>query len=73
MKSQDSKPRKKGVVVEVLPNATFRVKLEDGGEALVHISGRMRQNFIRVLEGDEVEVELSVYDQSKGRIIYRYK
>lgn len=73
MKAKDPKLRKKGVVIEVLPNATFKVKLEDGERALAHISGKMRQNFIRVLEGDEVEVELSPYDKSKGRIVYRYK
>lgn len=73
MKAKDSKIRKQGMVAEVLPNATFRVKLESGDIILAHISGKMRKNFIRVLEGDEVEVELSPYDQSKGRIVYRHK
>lgn len=73
MKAKDLKLRKRGAVMEVLPNATFRVKLADGESVLAHISGKMRQNFIRVLEGDEVEVELSPYDKSKGRIVYRYK
>lgn len=62
-----------GVVSEVLPNAAFRVKLENGHEILAHISGKMRMNYIRILQGDKVTVELSPYDLSKGRITYRYK
>jgi translation initiation factor IF-1 len=62
-----------GVVSEVLPNATFRVKLENGHEILAHISGKMRMNYIKILQGDRVTVELSPYDLSKGRITYRYK
>lgn len=62
-----------GVVTESLPNAMFRVKLENGHQVLAHISGRMRKNFIRILEGDRVSVELSPYDLTRGRITYRFK
>jgi len=62
-----------GVVVETLPNASFQVKLEQGHIVLAHISGRMRMNFIKILPGDRVTIELSPYDLSRGRIIYRYK
>ncbi len=62
-----------GEVVEPLPNAMFRVELENGHKILAHISGKMRMNFIRILSGDKVKVELSPYDLSRGRIIYRYK
>jgi len=62
-----------GHVTEVLPNATFRVELENGHEVLAHLSGKMRQNYIRVLEGDRVKCELSPYDLSRGRVTYRYK
>ncbi len=62
-----------GVVIESLPNATFKVKLENGHEILAHISGKMRMNFIKILPGDRVTVEISVYDLSKGRIVYRHK
>lgn len=62
-----------GTVREVLPNATFRVELENGHEVLAYLSGKMRQNYIRVLEGDRVKVELSPYDLSRGRVTYRYK
>jgi len=62
-----------GVITETLPNATFRVKLENGHEIPAHISGKMRMHFIKILVGDKVSVELSPYDLSKGRIIYRYK
>ncbi|MHB1195060.1 MAG: translation initiation factor IF-1 [Longimicrobiales bacterium] len=62
-----------GTVKEVLPNATFRVQLENGHPVLAYLSGKMRQNYIRVLEGDRVKVELSPYDLSRGRITYRYK
>jgi translation initiation factor IF-1 len=62
-----------GVIEEALPNATFRVKLENGHEILAHVSGKMRMNFIKILHGDRVTVELSPYDLSKGRITYRYK
>lgn len=62
-----------GVVVEALPNATFRVELENGHKLLAHISGKMRMHFIRILPGDKVTVELSPYDLTRGRIVYRYK
>jgi translation initiation factor IF-1 len=61
------------VVVEPLPNAMFRVELENGHEVLAHISGKMRKHFIRILPGDKVLVELSPYDLKRGRIVYRYK
>lgn len=56
-----------------MPNATFRVKLDNGHEILAHISGKMRMHFIKILVGDRVTVEMSPYDLSKGRITYRYK
>jgi len=62
-----------GTVVEPLPNTMFRVELENGHKVLAHISGKMRKNFIRILPGDKVTVELSPYDLSRGRIIYRFK
>lgn len=62
-----------GTVVEALPNATFRVELENGHKLLAHISGKMRMHFIKILPGDKVTVELSPYDLSRGRIVYRYK
>ncbi len=62
-----------GVITEILPNTTFRVKLENGHEILAHISGKMRLHYIRILQGDKVSVELSPYDLTKGRITYRYK
>ena len=62
-----------GVVVESLPNATFRVKLENDHVILAHVSGKMRMHFIKILPGDRVTVEISVYDLSKGRITYRHK
>ena len=60
-----------GEVTEALPNGMFRVKLESGHEVLAHISGKMRINFIRILHGDRVKVELSPYDLTRGRIVYR--
>ncbi len=63
--------RLEGKVSEALPNAMFRVELENGHEVLAHVSGRMRVHFIRILPGDQVTVELSPYDLSKGRIVYR--
>ncbi len=62
-----------GNVVETLPNAMFRVELVNGMSILAHISGRMRMNFIRILPGDRVTVELSPYDLTRGRITYRHK
>jgi translation initiation factor IF-1 len=62
-----------GTVLETLPNAMFRVELENKHQVLAHVSGRMRKNFIRILPGDRVQVELSPYDLSRGRITYRFK
>lgn len=62
-----------GVIEEALSNAMFRVKLENGHEVVAHISGKMRMNYIRILPGDKVKLEMSPYDLSKGRIVYRYK
>ncbi len=62
-----------GTVVEALPNTTFRVELENGHLVLAHISGKMRQHYIRILPADKVVVELSPYDLTRGRITYRYK
>lgn len=62
-----------GTIIETLPNAMFKVRLENGHEILAHISGKMRMNFIKILVGDKVTVELSPYDLTKGRITYRYK
>ena len=62
-----------GTVVEPLPNAMFRVELENGHKVLAHVSGKIRMNFIRILPGDKVKIELSPYDLSRGRITYRYK
>ncbi len=62
-----------GKVVEPLPNAMFRVELESGHEVLAHISGKIRLNFIRILPGDRVRVELSPYDLARGRIVYRHR
>jgi translation initiation factor IF-1 len=63
----------KGTVVEALPNAMFRVELENGHRVLAHISGKMRMHFIKILSGDKVIVELSPYDLTRGRITYREK
>ena len=62
-----------GVIKETLPNATFIVSLDNGHEVLAHISGKMRMHFIKILPGDKVSLELSPYDLSRGRIVYRYK
>ena len=62
-----------GTVLEKLPNTMFKVELENGHEVLAHISGKLRQNFIRILPGDKVTMELSPYDLTKGRIIWRDK
>jgi len=62
-----------GTVLETLPNASFRVELENGHEVLAHISGKMRMHYIKILPGDKVSLELSPYDLSRGRIVYRYK
>jgi translation initiation factor IF-1 len=62
-----------GTVVEALPNAMFRVELENGHQVLAHISGKMRMYYIRILLGDRVKLELSPYDMNRGRIVYRYR
>ena len=62
-----------GVVLESLSNAMFRVELENGHEIIAHISGKMRMHYIRILPGDKVQVELTPYDLTRGRITYRYK
>ena len=62
-----------GVIVETLPNAMFKVELENGHVIIAHISGKMRMNYIKILPGDRVKVEMSPYDLTKGRISFRYK
>ncbi|AFL84333.1 translation initiation factor IF-1 [Rhodonellum psychrophilum GCM71 = DSM 17998] len=62
-----------GTIVEALSNAMFKVELENGHQLIAHISGKMRMNYIKILPGDKVKLELSPYDLSKGRIVYRYK
>ncbi|AXY26496.1 translation initiation factor IF-1 [Suicoccus acidiformans] len=62
-----------GTVVETLPNAMFKVELENGHEILAHVSGKIRMNYIRILPGDRVTIEMSPYDLSRGRITYRFK
>ena len=71
--AKDDVIQMQGEILENLPNATFRVKLENGHVVLGHISGKMRMNYIRILPGDKVGVEMSPYDLSRGRIIFRYK
>ena len=62
-----------GTILETLPNATFRVELENGHKVLAHVSGKMRMHFIKILPGDKVTVELTPYDLTRGRITYRFK
>ncbi|MDZ7896584.1 MAG: translation initiation factor IF-1 [Arcicella sp.] len=62
-----------GVIIEALSNAMFRVELESTHQVIAHISGKMRMNYIKILPGDKVKLEMSPYDLSKGRIVYRYK
>ncbi|MFN8322563.1 MAG: translation initiation factor IF-1 [Chitinophagales bacterium] len=62
-----------GTIIEALSNAMFRVKLENGHELIAHISGKMRMNYIKILPGDRVQLEMSPYDLNKGRITFRYK
>jgi len=73
MAKQEEKLTLDGKVVEALPNTTFRVQLENGPEVLAYLSGKMRKYYIRVLLGDRVRVELSPYDLTKGRIVYRHR
>lgn len=63
--------KKNGTVIEALPSVTFRVQLDEGGEILCHLAGRLRMNRIKILPGDKVTVEMSSYDDKKGRIVYR--
>src|SRR6266513_2325490 len=78
-KNKEKAPQKEegiqveGTVIEPLPNAMFRVELDNGHRVLAHISGKMRMHFIRILPGDRVKVELSPYDLTRGRIVYRYR
>ncbi len=72
-KPKDDAIEVEGTVVEPLPNAMFRVELDNGHRVLAHVSGKMRMNFIRILPGDRVKVELSAYDLTRGRITYRFK
>lgn len=73
MAKQESAIELEGKVIEPLPNAMFKVELENGHTVLAHISGKMRMHYIRILPGDHVTVELSPYDLTRGRITYRYK
>jgi translation initiation factor IF-1 len=62
-----------GIIIEALSNAMFRVELQNGHQLIAHISGKMRMNYIKILPGDKVKLEMSPYDLTKGRIVYRYK
>ncbi len=73
MAKREDKVEIEGTVVETLPGTQFRVKLDTGHEVLAYLSGRMRKYYIRILLGDRVRVELSPYDLTRGRIVYRYK
>jgi len=73
MPSQKEVIKMRGKVVEALPNTQFKVQLENGHNIIAHISGKMRKNYIRLVPGDEVDVEMTPYDLSKGRIVYRHK
>ncbi|MBU6213679.1 MAG: translation initiation factor IF-1 [Actinomycetales bacterium] len=73
MAKRDGAIELEGTIIEALPNAMFRVELENGHKVLAHISGKMRQHYIRILLDDRVVVELSPYDLTRGRIVYRYK
>ena len=71
--SKQSSIEQDGTIIEALSNAMFRVELENGHEIIAHISGKMRMNYIKILPGDKVRLEMSPYDLTKGRITYRYK
>lgn len=73
MTKKDDKIEVEGTVVEALPNTQFMVELENGHQVLAYLSGKMRKFYIRILLGDKVKVEMSMYDTSRGRIIYRHK
>jgi translation initiation factor IF-1 len=70
---EDDVIRVQGTVVRNLPNATFKVEIDGGLEVLAHVSGKMRMRYIRILPGDRVDLELSAYDPTKGRIVWRYR
>ncbi|MFB0527447.1 MAG: translation initiation factor IF-1 [bacterium] len=70
---KEEKIEVEGTVIEALPNAMFKVELDNGHRILAHISGKMRMHFIKILAGDKVKVELSPYDLTRGRIVYRHK
>jgi translation initiation factor IF-1 len=71
--SKEDQIEMEGTVVETLPNTVFRVELDNGHVVMAHLSGKMRKHYIRILTGDRVKVELTPYDLTKGRIIYRYR
>ncbi|MDD4759234.1 MAG: translation initiation factor IF-1 [Bacteroidaceae bacterium] len=71
--SKQSAIEQDGVILEALSNAMFRIELENGHQITAHLSGKMRLHYIRILPGDKVKVEMSPYDLSKGRIVFRYK
>ncbi len=73
MKKKEDVLQVEGIVKETLPNAMFKVEIEGGNNVLAHVSGKMRMNYIRILPGDKVVLELSLYDLSRGRIIRRFK
>jgi translation initiation factor IF-1 len=73
MSKKEDKIETEGTVVEALPNTQFRVELDNGHKVLAYLSGKMRKYYIRILLGDRVRVELSPYDLTRGRIVYRYK
>lgn len=71
--SKQSSIEQDGIIMEALSNAMFQVELENGHQVVAHISGKMRMNYIKILPGDKIRLEMSPYDLSKGRIVYRYK
>lgn len=73
MAQKEEKIEAEGVVSEALPNAMFRIKLDDGREVLCHLSGKMRIHYIKVMPGDRVKIEMTPYDEKRGRVVYRYK
>jgi translation initiation factor IF-1 len=73
MTEDDSVVRVQGTVLQNLPNATFKVEVDGGLEVLAHVSGKMRMRYIRILPGDRVDLELSAYDPTRGRIVWRYR
>ncbi len=73
MAKQEDVIRVQGTVLETLPNAMFKVEIEGGLEVLAHVSGKMRMRYIRILPGDRVDLELSAYDPTRGRIVWRYR